>query len=736
MEVGGLEFVAQLGPAGLDDRLVNGLGAGGKEVGGQVEQGGGADFLRAVAHQAAVEHQIRGVALVLGELGELGVGRALHLHVPDDHVLGAGETVGPVDRLLVLVERQRLVVAQHLACAPPVVAFGRRLDAAQGHGQGRLRRGGEAGLELLAESAPALGRHVTVEPGEGHAGLLQAAAQRLAGLVEGGEHHHLVAGLQGVADEREGGGQPRGPAAAAAGLPHLAVGLGHEVGGVRRRGGLTQGGELHHGVLEPGPGRAGPVAGRQVVGIDLGLLRAHGHRHAAIDLLHDVLADVVLAAAEQIRTEQLVEAVQLADLGRRLGEAFVPLLRLPGLGGGGQVGLGDHELVGEVVLRLVRGGEWPARGAVGMQAGGPGDEPEDVGQAVLDRRAGHHEAVLRAQLADALADERGVALHADALVEHHAGEQVAREIRQRGGVDAAGAGAGGGERGVGHRGVVGLAAVGVLLRFQFRPGEAESVAAGGQPFGGELGEAPVLFLQGQVGEGGIAQVAVDEAERGERGVNLADERALVFRRGGTGLDHGNRPARGRLEFRQRLLRAGAQPFVAGGEAGAAAVIPVHAVRQRQAPLAHELAHPHALEIREGLHAVGADLGVAGEVEAGRQDRLAAGVAPDQGEQVILRGQARGLDPEMFLRLGQDVVVQVARGDDEDGGLGFQAGGPVGVTDLEQGPEEHGPGLAEAGVPAHDEAVHKGSAGEVGFLEGAEFHGWWKQGAGSGERGAG
>ena len=98
----------------------------------------------------------------------------------------------------------------------------------------------------------------------------------------------------------------------------------------------------------------------------------------------------------------------------------------------------------------------------------------------------------------------------------------------------------------------------------------------------------------------------------------------------------------------------------------------------------------------------------------------------------------------------ELLVEVAGGDDEDGGVrhearsvnaaeGFQwraTGGGVGddgVATLEEGVGEGGDGLAAAGVPRLDVAVVEGGAGKIGFLEGEEFHGvveWWRDGWGS------
>jgi hypothetical protein len=96
---------------------------------------------------------------------------------------------------------------------------------------------------------------------------------------------------------------------------------------------------------------------------------------------------------------------------------------------------------------------------------------------------------------------------------------------------------------------------------------------------------------------------------------------------------------------------------------------------------------------------------------------------------------------LLPRLGNDLGVQIAGGDDEDGFVGsdpatsvsldpylrtgvtsvmldsyfridFVAGAVVdgGVTAFEQGPNEHEPGLAQSGVPRRNQSIVHGCAG--------------------------
>ena len=66
-------------------------------------------------------------------------------------------------------------------------------------------------------------------------------------------------------------------------------------------------------------------------------------------------------------------------------------------------------------------------------------------------------------------------------------------------------------------------------------------------------------------------------------------------------------------------------------------------------------------------------------------------------------------PNCFKGFLGNLQVQIAGGDDEHRRFGpepfaLRAIGEAVITDLEQGPEEHGPGLAQAGIPAQDQPV--------------------------------
>ncbi len=76
-------------------------------------------------------------------------------------------------------------------------------------------------------------------------------------------------------------------------------------------------------------------------------------------------------------------------------------------------------LIGEARVRLL------------LATSGPPGEPEEIGQAVLDRCGGEHQAVLRRERAHAAADDRIRTFHLHALIDDHAVEFVIGELRQR-----------------------------------------------------------------------------------------------------------------------------------------------------------------------------------------------------------------------------------------------------------------------------------------------------------------
>ncbi len=137
-----------------------------------------------------------------------------------------------------------------------------------------------------------------------------------------------------------------------------------------------------------------------------------------------------------------------------------------------------------------------------------------------------------------------------------------------------------------------------------------------------------------------------------------------------------------------------------------------------------------------LDAVAGELGVAGDVKA-----IGEGIADAPAFVRLRRGnrhecrlgvEAGYLGFEDGVGGVDDLGVEIARGDDEDGAFGddeerrARSARPTTEeveSDFEQGPGEDGEAFAEAGVVSEDEAVVQGGAGIVLELEVFEFHNW-------------
>ena len=111
-------------------------------------------------------------------------------------------------------------------------------------------------------------------------------------------------------------------------------------------------------------------------------------------------------------------------------------------------------------------------------------------------------------------------------------------------------------------------------------------------------------------------------------------------------------------------------------------------------------------------AVGSQLGVAGDVIAGRHDGTAFGVGIRDGVtgqagqfiECLLGIQEPQEDAKLLQGFLGNLQVQIPGGDDEHRRFGPELFSVAAiedalVTDLERGPEEHGPSLAETCIPA-------------------------------------
>jgi len=167
---------------------------------------------------------------------------------------------------------------------------------------------------------------------------------------------------------------------------------------------------------------------------------------------------------------------------------------------------------------------------------------------------------------------------------------------------------------------------------------------------------------------------------------------------------------------------GRQALVVALEHGGALVEEFPGVGVGETQDLHHADHVAGIKRGELGDAVAGELGVAGEVVAGRQLALAvAAVDGGQADEVILaiHGDDLGLHQDGIF--GDGLVVQVAGNDEQDGAERAQgarfAGGELGLkADLEGWPGEQVEALATAGVVPQHEAVVERAAGVVFKLE--------------------
>ncbi len=159
------------------------------------------------------------------------------------------------------------------------------------------------------------------------------------------------------------------------------------------------------------------------------LIQPHGHPDDVAGLFHNILAAILLPAAQNDRGEQFPSPMHITNL---RGELHKPPF-LPGVLLLGEIAFADQKLLGELLFIQLAVREAWCR--TGVTAGDIMRQMEQVGKPVFDRRGGQDQPVRCVDLADAVADDSIVAFDFGAFVNDTGGKAVLAQVGQGRGID-------------------------------------------------------------------------------------------------------------------------------------------------------------------------------------------------------------------------------------------------------------------------------------------------------------
>ena len=161
-----------------------------------------------------------------------------------------------------------------------------------------------------------------------------------------------------------------------------------------------------------------------------GLIQPHGHPDDVAGLFHNILAAILLPAAQNDRGEQFPGPMHIANL---RGELHKPPF-LAGVLLLGEIAFADQKLLGELLFIYLA--IWETWCRTGVPAGDIMRQMKQVGEPVFDGRGGQDQPVRGVDLADAIADDGVVAFDFGAFVNDTGGKAVLAQVGQGRGIHA------------------------------------------------------------------------------------------------------------------------------------------------------------------------------------------------------------------------------------------------------------------------------------------------------------